>query len=67
MKYIPLANLKNITGIVSGAPAIQNGRLAGAVTPVFVNDPLLFILCSNVGCCTMLGDKFNTGRTLPDC
>ena len=28
-----------LTTVVSGSPIIQNGKLAGAVTHVFVNDP----------------------------
>ena len=28
-----------LTTVVSGSPIIQNGKLVGAVTHVFVNDP----------------------------
>ena len=28
-----------LTSLVSGSPVIQNGKLVGAVTHVFVNDP----------------------------
>lgn len=28
-----------LTSLVSGSPIIQNGKLVGAVTHVFVNDP----------------------------
>ena len=28
-----------LTSLVSGSPIIQNGKLIGAVTHVFVNDP----------------------------
>ena len=28
-----------MTSLVSGSPVIQNGKLVGAVTHVFVNDP----------------------------
>jgi stage IV sporulation protein B len=28
-----------LTTVVSGSPIIQNGKLIGAVTHVFVNDP----------------------------
>ena len=28
-----------LTSLVSGSPIIQNGRIVGAVTHVFVNDP----------------------------
>ncbi len=28
-----------LTTLVSGSPIIQNGRIVGAVTHVFVNDP----------------------------
>jgi len=41
-----LQNFKNkekccplLTTVVSGSPVIQNGKLVGAVTHVFVNDP----------------------------
>ena len=29
-----------MTTLLSGSPIVQNGKLAGAVTHVFVNDPL---------------------------
>ena len=28
-----------LTSLVSGSPIVQNGKLVGAVTHVFVNDP----------------------------
>ena len=28
-----------MTSLVSGSPLVQNGKLVGAVTHVFVNDP----------------------------
>ena len=41
---VKLSNFKEIccpvlTSLVSGSPIIQNGKLVGAVTHVFVNDP----------------------------
>ncbi len=29
-----------MTSLVSGSPIIQNGKIVGAVTHVFVNDPI---------------------------
>ena len=42
--YFKMSILKEIccpllTSLVSGSPILQNGKLVGAVTHVFVNDP----------------------------
>ena len=42
--YLKMSILKEIccpilTSLMSGSPIIQNGKLVGAVTHVFVNDP----------------------------
>ena len=34
-----IQNLNLLTSLLSGSPILQNGKLVGAVTHVFVNDP----------------------------